>query len=58
MANAISAWDPGGGVGADQLDLLAARPAEGVEEAAKRRLVVAGAAHTGRPVSWSTTAVR
>ena len=34
--------DPGGGVGADQPELLAARLAEGVEEAAKRRCVVAG----------------
>jgi hypothetical protein len=34
--------DPGGGVGADQLDLLAARLAEGVEEAAKGGRVMAG----------------
>ncbi len=34
--------DPGGGVGADQLQLLAALLAERIEEAAKRRRVVAG----------------
>jgi hypothetical protein len=34
--------DPGGGVGADQPQLLAARLAEGVEEAAKRGRVMAG----------------
>jgi hypothetical protein len=34
--------DPGGGVGADQPQLLAARLAEGVEEAAKRPRVMAG----------------
>jgi hypothetical protein len=33
--------DPGGGVGADQPELLAARLAEGVEEAAKRPCVMA-----------------
>jgi len=50
--------DPVGGVRADQAELARAVLAERVEEAAQRGLVVAGAAQTSRPLSWSTTTVR